>query len=61
MTKEEYAFTVIACLYGVIMFVIVCFCLFGLYECIFGTKKNMILKQEEYDFEIFDVNVNDLK
>ena len=52
MTTEEYTFTVIACVYG---FVIVCFCLFGLYECIFGTK------QEEYDFEIFDVNVNDLK
>ena len=50
MTTEEYAFTVIACLYGVIMFVIVCFCLFGLYECIFGTK------QEECDFEIVDEN-----
>ena len=55
MTTEEYALVVIACLYGVIMFGVVCFCLFCLYECIFGTK------QEEYDFEIFDVNVNDLK
>ena len=58
MTKEEYTFTVIGCVW---VFLVVSFCLFGLYECIFGTKKNMILKQEEYDFEIFDVNVNDLK